>query len=280
MEKTKLTLHGLQDMKRQGRKIKMITAYDYPTALLVDQSPMDMILVGDSLGMVVLGYESTVPVTMEEILHHTKAVVRAARNTFVVADMPFMSYQASVEDAIRNAGRLLKEGGADAVKLEGGAAVAGTVRAIVAAGIPVMGHLGLTPQTATILGGLKAQGRDAAAARAILQDARLLEEAGAFSLVLEAIPAQLAEMVSRELSIPTIGIGAGPDCDGQVLVIHDALGLFQRFVPKFVKRYAALGDAISEALAAYCRDVDSMEFPAPEHCYNMKRDELAKLMEG
>lgn len=279
MSKAKLTLQGLQEMKRQGRKIKMITAYDYPTALLVDQSPMDMILVGDSLGMVVLGYDSTVPVTMEEMIHHTKAVVRGACNTFVVADLPFMSYQVSVEEAIRNAGRLIKEGGADAVKLEGGAAVAGAVRAIAAVGIPVMGHLGLTPQTATMLGGLKAQGRDAAAAKAILSDARLLEQAGAFSLVLEAIPAQLGEMVTQELSIPTIGIGAGPQCDGQVLVLHDALGLFQRFVPKFVKRYAALGEAISGALEAYCREVDGLEFPTAEHCYNMKRDELTKLME-
>lgn len=280
MSKVKLTIRDLQDMKQQGRKIKMITAYDYPTALLVDQSPMDMILVGDSLGMVVLGYDSTVPVTMEEMIHHTRAVVRGARNTFVVADLPFMSYQVSIEEAIRNAGRLVKEGGADAVKLEGGAAVEATVRAVVAAGIPVMGHLGLTPQTATMLGGLKAQGRDAAAARAIISDAKLLEDAGAFSLVLEAIPAQLGEVITGDLTIPTIGIGAGPWCDGQVLVLHDALGLFQRFVPKFVKRYAALGEAVSQALESYCREVDSGEFPAAEHCYNMKRDEITKLMEG
>ena len=279
MSKVKLTPRGLQDLKIQGRKIKMITAYDYPTALLVDSSPMDMILVGDSLGMVVLGYESTVPVTMDEMIHHTKAVVRGARNTFVVADLPFMSYQASKEEAIRNAGRLIKEGGADAVKLEGGAAVANTIGAIVAAGIPVMGHLGLTPQTATALGGLKAQGRDAAAAKAILADAKLLEEAGAFSLVLEAIPAQLGELITRELSIPTIGIGAGPYCDGQVLVLHDALGLFQRFVPKFVKRYAGLSEIIAEALDTYCGEVERSEFPGAEHCYNMKADEFAKLME-
>ncbi|MGI5835937.1 MAG: 3-methyl-2-oxobutanoate hydroxymethyltransferase [Chloroflexota bacterium] len=280
MSKSKLTLRALQDMKQGGRKIKMITAYDYPTALLVDKSPMDMILVGDSLGNVVLGYESTVPVTMDEMVHHTKAVVRGAKNTFVVADLPFMSYQVCIEDAVRNAGRLVKEAGADAVKLEGGAPVAAAVRAIVAAGIPVMGHLGLTPQTATMLGGLKAQGRDASAARSILADAKLLEDAGAFSLVLEAIPASLGEMVTKELTIPTIGIGAGPQCDGQVLVIHDILGLFDRFVPKFVKQYAALGDAVSQALESYCLDVDSGEFPAAEHCYNMKRDELSKLMEG
>ena len=279
MDKKKLTIQALSEMKRQGRKIKMITAYDYSTAVLVDQSPMDMILVGDSLGMVVLGYESTVPVTMDEMIHHAKAVVRGARNTFVVADLPFMSYQVSLEDAIRNSGRLLKEGGADAVKLEGGAAMAETVRGIVSAGIPVMGHIGLTPQTATMLGGLKVQGRDAAAARALLSDARALEDAGIFSLVLEAIPSQLAEMITSELSIPTIGIGAGPGCDGQVLVLHDALGLFQRFVPKFVKRYASLGDAIGAALVEYCRDVDTGQFPAPEHCFSMRGDELSRLLE-
>ncbi len=280
MDKKKLSLQGLLEMKHQGRKIKMITAYDYSLAVLVDQSPMDMILVGDSLGMVVLGYESTVPVTMEDMIHHTRAVVRGARNTFVVADLPFMSYQVSVQEAVRNAGRLLKEGGADAVKLEGGASVAETVRAIVTAGIPVMGHLGLTPQTATMLGGLKLQARDAVAARALLGEAKLLEEAGAFSLVLEAIPAQLAGVVTGRLAIPTIGIGAGPQCDGQVLVIHDALGLFQRFVPKFVKQYGSLGESVAKALATYCEEVAGGEFPAPEHCFNMKEEELAKLLEG
>ncbi len=280
MDKKKLTLRELSEMKRQGRKIRMITAYDYPLAMLVDQSPMEIILVGDSLGMVVLGYDSTVPVTMEEMIHHTKAVVRGAKNTLVVADLPFMSYQVSLQDAIRNAGRLLKEGGADAVKLEGGSAVVETVRAIVAAGIPVMGHLGLTPQTATMLGGLKTQARDAAAARTLMADALLLEEAGAFSLVLEAIPAQLAEVVTRDLSIPTIGIGAGPHCDGQVLVIHDALGLFQRFVPKFVKQYALLGQSVSEALSGYCQEVAEGRFPASEHSFNMKKEELDKLLEG
>ncbi len=280
MDKKKLTIQLLSEMKRQGRKIKMITAYDYPMAVLVDQSPVDMILVGDSLGMVVLGYDSTVPVTMEEMIHHTRAVVRAAKNTFVVADLPFMSYQVSVEEAIRNAGRLLKDGGADAVKLEGGSSVAETVRAIAVAGIPVMGHLGLTPQTATMLGGLKAQARDAAAARALVSDAGQLEEAGAFSLVLEAIPAQLAEVVTKELSIPTIGIGAGPHCDGQVLVLHDALGLFQRFVPKFAKQYANLGQSVAEALSSYCEEVAESSFPAPEHCFNMKKEELDKLLEG
>jgi len=280
MDKKKLTIQELQGMKRQGRKIRMITAYDYPLATLVDQSPMEMILVGDSLGMVVLGYESTVPVTMEEMIHHTRAVMRGAHNTFVVADLPFMSYQVSVPEAIRNAGRLLKEGGADAVKLEGGESMLPVVRAMVSAGIPVMGHLGLTPQTATMLGGLKAQARDAAAARTLLKDARLLVESGVFSLVLEAIPAQLGELVTKELSVPTIGIGAGPGCDGQVLVLHDMLGLFQRFLPKFVKRYANLGESIATALEQYCQEVESEAFPAAEHCFNMKREELAKLLEG
>ena len=280
MDKEKLTIQELQGMKRQGRKIRMITAYDYPMATLVDQSPMEMILVGDSLGMVVLGYESTVPVTMEEMIHHTSAVMRGAHNTFVVADLPFMSYQVSVPEAIRNAGRLLKEGGADAVKLEGGESMLPVVRAMVSAGIPVMGHLGLTPQTATMLGGLKAQARDAAAARTLLKDARLLVESGVFSLVLEAIPAQLGELVTKELSVPTIGIGAGPGCDGQVLVLYDMLGLFQRFLPKFVKRYANLGESIATALEQYCQEVESEAFPAAEHCFNMKREELAKLLEG
>ncbi|MHB0870852.1 MAG: 3-methyl-2-oxobutanoate hydroxymethyltransferase [Chloroflexota bacterium] len=280
MDKKKLTLRDLSEMKRQGRRIRMITAYDYSMAVLVDQSPMDVILVGDSLGMVMLGYDSTVPVTMEDMIHHTRAVVRGARNTLVVTDLPFMSFQVSPQEAVRNAGRLLKEGGADAVKLEGGAAVADTVRAIVTAGVPVMGHLGLTPQTATILGGLKLQARDAVAAKSLVDDARLLEEAGAFSLVLEAIPSQLAEVVTSRLSIPTIGIGAGAGCDGQVLVIHDALGMYQRFVPKFVKRYASLGDEVVQALSAYCQEVSAGQFPAAEHSFNMKPEELAKLLEG
>lgn len=278
--KRKLSLADLPEWKQQGRKIRMITAYDYPTAVLVDQSPMDMVLVGDSLGMVVLGYESTVPVTMEEMIHHTRAVVRGAKNTFVVADLPFMSYQVSVAQAVENAGRLVKEGGADAVKLEGGADMADTVRAIVRAGIPVMGHLGLTPQTATMLGGLKVQARDAAAARGLLADAKALEEAGVFSMVLEAIPSQLADVVTREISIPTIGIGAGPHCDGQVLVLHDALGLFQRFVPRFVKRYAELGKVVADALEQYCREVADGSFPAAEHSFSMKQNELEKLLKG
>lgn len=277
MDKKKLSPRDLSDWKGQNHKIKMITAYDYPMAALVDQTPMDMILVGDSLGMVVLGYESTVPVTMEEMIHHTRAVMRGAKSTFVVADLPFMSYQVSPKEALRNAGRLVKEGGADAVKLEGGSSVAEAVRAITSAGIPVMGHLGLTPQTATMLGGLKVQGKDEEAARTIVLDARLLEEAGAFALVLEAIPAQLAELVTSRLSIPTIGIGAGAGCDGQVLVIHDMLGLFQRFTPKFVKRYADLAPAITGALSSYCDEVDAGQFPAREHTFSMSPQVLSSL---
>lgn len=278
-EKQKLSIPALTAMKEQGRKIKMITAYDYPTGQLVDQSPIDMILVGDSLGMVVLGYESTVPVTMEEMLHHTKAVVRAAKRTFVVADLPFMSYQTSVKDALRNSGRLIKEGGADAVKLEGGESVADAVRAVVRAGIPVMGHIGLTPQTATMLGGMKVQAKDSGAARMLVNDAKALESAGAFAIVLEAIPSQLAALVTKQLTIPTIGIGAGPDCDGQVLVIHDMVGLFQRFTPKFVKKYADLGGAMAQALSSYCQEVDGGAFPAAEHSFNMKEAELSRLLE-
>jgi len=275
-----VNINQIKEMKQRGEKIAMLTAYDYASAQIVDRAGVPLILVGDSLGMVVLGYESTVPVTMEEMIHNTRAVMRGAHNTFVVAYLPFMSYQVSVPEAIRNAGRLLKEGGADAVKLEGGESMLPVVRAMVSAGIPVMGHLGLTPQTATMLGGLKAQARDAAAARTLLKDARLLVESGVFSLVLEAIPAQLGELVTKELSVPTIGIGAGPGCDGQVLVLYDMLGLFQRFLPKFVKRYANLGESIATALEQYCQEVESEAFPAAEHCFNMKREELAKLLEG
>ncbi len=279
MDKKKLTIPAMLEMKAQGRKIKMVTAYDSPTAVLVDQSPMDMILVGDSLGMVVLGYESTVPVTMEDMLHHTKPVVRGAKNTFVVSDLPFMSYQVNVEEALRNSGRLFKEGGADAVKLEGGESVAETVRAVVRAGIPVMGHLGLTPQTATMLGGLKVQAKDARAAKTLVSDAKALEEVGVFAIVLEAIPSQLAELVTKQLTVPTIGIGAGPHCDGQVLVIHDMMSLFQRFTPKFVKKYADLGSLMGQGLATYCQEVDGGQFPAAEHSFNMKESEAARLLE-
>jgi len=268
MAKEKLSLPQLMAMKQQGRKITMLTAYDYGQAQLVEEAGVDIILVGDSLGMTMLGLASTVPVTMADMLHHTKAVVRGAPNTFVVADLPFLSYQVSREEAIRNAGLLIKEGGADAVKLEGGGPMVAVARAVVEAGIAVQGHLGLTPQTATQLGGYRVQGRDEEAAKRILEDAKALEEAGCFSLVLECVPASLAAQVTAALSIPVIGIGAGPYCAGQVLVYHDVLGLFQRFVPRFVKQYAQLREPIVEALRTYVREVQEGQFPGPEHSFN------------
>lgn len=280
MEPTKKTLPQFAEMKEQQEKITVLTAYDYPSALLVEQAGMDMILVGDSLGMVVLGYDSTVPVTMEEMLHHTKAVRRGAPKTFVIADMPFLSYHASISESICNAGRFMKEAGADAVKLEGGETMADTVAAIVRAGIPVMGHIGLTPQTASQLGGFKVQGRDRAAAEALLRDAQALAAAGAFSIVLEAIPQQLAEYITQKVSIPTIGIGAGVHCDGQVLVWHDLLGLYPRFVPKFVKKYADLSTQAIEAFQTYRDDVKQGRFPEEKHSFNMNTEQLSGLYGG
>ncbi len=265
----KITTLSLRRKKENGQPISMLTAYDYPTALALDQAEIDVILVGDSLGMVVLGYANTLPVTMEDMLHHCKAVARGARFALLVGDMPFMSYQASVAEAVRNAGRFLQEAGMDAVKLEGGRERLEAIRAITSAGIPVMGHLGLTPQSVHQFGGFKPQGRDAAAARRIYEDALLLQEAGCFSLVLESVPAQLAEYISRKLEIPTIGIGAGPGCDGQVLVTHDLLGLFERFTPKFVKKYAALYGEILAAVEDYRQEVEKRTFPAPEHTIEM-----------
>ena len=277
MAKQKVTIPQLKERTESGRKIRMVTAYDYPTALLVDRSEVELILVGDSLGMVVLGYDGTVPVTMDEMVHHIKPVVRGARNTLIVGDMPFMSYNVSIEKAIENAGRLMKEGGADCVKLEGGLPVVPVVRALVDAGIPVMGHIGLTPQTASQLGGFKVQGKDEAAAQRMLVEAQKMEEAGAFSIVLEAIPAPLAKLITAKIGIPTIGIGAGPDCDGQVLVIHDMIGLFDRFVPKFVKKYANVSEDIVSALNTYAKDVETGAFPGPEHCFTMKEEVLKRL---
>jgi 3-methyl-2-oxobutanoate hydroxymethyltransferase len=259
------------------RKLSELTAYDYPTALWVDQSGMDMVLVGDSLAMVVLGHEDTLSIGMEEMIHHTKAVSRAARHALVIADMPFLSYQVSIEEAVLNAGRFLKEGRAQAVKLEGGMRVESRVRAIVEAGIPVQGHIGLTPQSSAQLGGFKVQGKTAEAANALMEDAHALVEAGCFSIVLEAIPASIAARITEAVPIPTIGIGAGPDCDGQVLVVHDVLGLFERFLPKFVKRYAQLGDTIREALVRYREEVENGEFPGPEHSFGMPEEELKKV---
>lgn len=269
----KVTVRTLQAKKRKGQRITMMTAYDYPTARWVDQAGIDVILVGDSLGMVVLGYSNTLPVTMEIMLHHCKAVARGASRALLVGDMPFMSYQVSVEEAVRNAGRFLQEAGMDAVKLEGGREQVPKVRAIVEAGIPVMGHLGLTPQKIHQLGGFRLQGRTAAAARRLLEDALALQEAGIFALVLEMVPAQVAAYITQQLRIPTIGIGAGPHCDGQVLVFHDAVGMFEQFQPRFVKRYAQVGSIIREALQQYREDVEQGRFPGEEHTTYMDDQE-------
>jgi 3-methyl-2-oxobutanoate hydroxymethyltransferase len=260
-------------MKRRAEPITMLTAYDYPTALAMDQVGIDVILVGDSLGMVVLGYENTLPVTMEDMLHHCKAVARGAKYAMLVGDMPFLSYQISLTEAVRNAGRFLQEGGMDAVKLEGGRERLEAVKAIVQAGIPVMGHLGLTPQSVHQLGGFRPQGREAGAAKRLLEDALFLQEAGIYSLVLESVPARLAAYVSKKLTIPTIGIGAGLGCDGQVLVTHDLLGLFERFTPKFVKRYAELHTEMQRAFKDYIEDVHTQSFPGEQHSLEMKDEE-------
>lgn len=273
----KVTIHSLQSKKDRRQTISVLTAYDYPTALALERAGVDAALVGDSLGMVVLGYDTTLPVTMQDMLHHSKAVARGARTPLLIGDMPFLSYQASKEDAVRNAGRFLQEGGMDTVKLEGGREMADTVRAIVAAGIPVMGHLGLTPQSVHKLGGFKPQGRSAPAALRLVEDAHVLENAGCYAVVLESIPSRLAELISNRLSIPTIGIGSGAGCDGQVLVTHDLLGLFDRFTPKFVKRYADLHAQMLQAIAAYKADVESHRFPGAEHGLDMAEDEWQEL---
>ena len=271
----KLPLTELAEMKRRRQPIVMVTAYDAPGGRLADQAGADLVLVGDSAAMTMLGHASTVPATVEEMLILTRAVTRGAERPLVIADMPFGSFQVSDEDATSNAIRFVKEAGADAVKLEGAGVMLSRVRSIVAAGIPVMGHIGLTPQSATMLGGYKAQGRSAERALALLADARALEAAGCFSLVLEAVPAQVARRISEELSIPTIGIGAGADCDGQVLVWHDLLGLYEGRTARFVKRYADVGEIIREALIAYAADVREHRFPEEQHTYSMPAEELA-----
>ncbi len=263
--------------KAKGERLSMLTAYDYSTAKLEDEAGINGILVGDSLGNVVLGYEDTVSVTMEDMIHHGAAVARGAKNALVVVDMPFMSYEVSVEEAVRNAGRLMKEGRAGAVKLEGGVRVADQIRAIVKAGIPVMGHIGLTPQSINAFGGFKVQGKNEEAARALLADAKAVEEAGAFAVVIEAVPAALAQMITDAVSIPTIGIGAGAGCDGQILVYQDMLGMFSDFTPKFVKRYANVGEVMRDAFANYAAEVASGAFPAEEHTYKMKDEVLERL---
>jgi 3-methyl-2-oxobutanoate hydroxymethyltransferase len=278
-ERKKVTTLLIQAMKTRHEPISMLTAYDYPTALIMDQVGLDIILVGDSLGMVVLGYDSTLPVTLDEMIHHCKAVARGAKYALLVGDMPFLSYQVSSSEAVRNAGRFLQEAGMNAVKLEGGSDRAETIRAIVSAGIPVMGHLGLTPQSVHKLGGFRTQGRDAAAAYKLLEDAQILQDAGCFSLVLESIPGRLAELVSKRLEIPTIGIGAGGGCDGQVLVTHDLLGIFERFTPKFVKRYANFAGEMRRAFNDYLNDIKANAFPTAEHTVDMSDDEWKSLEE-
>lgn len=272
-QRKKVTTLTFRQKKERGEPITMLTAYDYPTAMAIDKSGIDSILVGDSLAMVVLGYENTLPVTMDEMLHHARAVARGAKSAMLIGDMPFMSYQVSVEDAVRNAGRFIQQANMDAIKLEGGRERADAVRTIVNAGIPVMGHLGLTPQSVHQLGGFRAQGKTASAAKRLLEDAQILEEAGAFSIVLESVPARLAEFISKKISIPTIGIGAGVGCDGQVLVTHDLLGLFDRFTPKFVKKYANLHEVMNKAFTEFIDDIETKKFPAPEHTVEMTDEE-------
>ncbi|MEE1055697.1 MAG: 3-methyl-2-oxobutanoate hydroxymethyltransferase [Acutalibacteraceae bacterium] len=273
----KNTVLTFQQQKESGEKISMLTAYDYSIAKLMDESGINSILVGDSLGNVILGYEDTISVTMEDMIHHTSAVARGAKNALVVADLPFMSYQTSVYDAVVNAGRLMKEGRANAVKLEGGEEVCPQITAITKAGIPVMAHLGLTPQSINAFGGFKVQGKTSQTAQKLLDNARAVEKAGAFAVVLECVPYKLAEIVTKELRIPTIGIGAGAGCDGQVLVYQDLLGMFSDFTPKFVKRYADLGSIIKDAFKSYIEDINKGEFPKQEHTYNIDDEVIEKL---
>jgi len=273
------TISNIKDMKAKKEKITMITAYDYSTAKLVDEAGIPLILVGDSLGMVMLGYDSTIPVTLDVMLHHTKAVVKGTKNALVIGDLPFMTYHINAEDAMRNAARFLQEAGAQAVKLEGGEIVAETVQRITACGIPVMGHLGLTPQFVHQLGGIKVQGKTRDAAQQLLNDAIALEQAGAFAVVLELVPAEVSRLITRNLTIPTIGIGAGPDCDGQVQVIHDVLGLFTDFVPKHSKQYAKLAEIMKNSLSTYLSEVKSGEFPTMQHTSSIDENLLKGLGE-
>ena len=273
----RVTLGQIKEMKPRGERITMLTAYDYTTAQLLDRAGIDMLLVGDSLGMVVLGYESTLPVTMEDMIHHTRAVTRGAQRAFVVADMPFMTYHASIPEAIHNAGRFLQEAGAQAVKIEGGVSVAETMKRIVECGIPVMGHIGLTPQSINQLGGFKVQGKTSEAAARLIADAKALEEAGTFAIVLECIPAPLSKLITERVSVPTIGIGAGVHCDGQVQVISDLIGLFADFIPKHAKQYAKLGEEIRSAAGRYIGEVKSSAFPTVKESFAMDESILTGL---
>ncbi len=274
---SKRTVTTLQKQKEEGVKISMVTAYDYTTATLVEASGIDMVLVGDSLGMTMLGYDDTLSVTMEDMIHHTRAVSRGLHDTFLVADMPFLSYQTSVYDAVMNAGALVKEGHAQAVKLEGGVKVKEQIRAIVDADIPVCAHIGLTPQSVNAFGGFKVQGKDEAKAKQLIEDARAVQEAGAFMVVLECVPAKLAEMISKELTIPTIGIGAGAGCDGQVLVYQDLLDMYEKMKPKFVKHFAHVGEAMKAGFKAYDEEVKAGTYPAEEHTFKISDEVLDRL---
>lgn len=280
MNRKKITILDLADKKRQGIPITMLTAYDYTGGLLVDAAEIDIILIGDSLGMVMMGLPTTVPVTMDEMLHHCRAVARGTTYAHLVGDMPFMSYQADTSEAIRNAGRFLKEGNVDSIKLEGGRDVVDKVRGIVGAGIPVMGHIGLTPQSVSKLGGFRVQGKTAADARRLLDDALALEDVGCYAIVLESVPAPVAADITARLHIPTIGIGAGASCDGQVLVFHDVVGLFEQLKPRFAKQYAAVGAQMREAFAAFRDEVLSGQFPAEEHTFSISGAELAEFRAG
>jgi len=277
-ERSKVTIPQLWAMKKSGQKITMITAYDYPTGVWAERAAIDILLVGDSMAMTVLGYSTTLPATMAELIAHSQAVTRGNKNSFVLGDMPYMSYQPSIELAVQNAGRFMSEGGCDGIKLEGGLPMADRVKAIVNAGIPVMGHLGLTPQSMSMLGGFKAQGKDAHMAKKIIDDAKALEEAGAFSILLEAVPSRVSKLVTERAEIPIIGIGGGPDCDGQVLIFHDMFGLYPAFTPKFAKRYAELGEMIVEGLQRYGDEVREGVFPEPKHCFTISDEQYEQLL--
>ncbi len=278
MAKKKTVLDFLK-MKESGEKFSKLAVYDFTSAMLVEQAGLEMILVGDSMGNVIYGYDGTVPMTMDQMIYHSQAVRRGAPNTFIVGDLPFLSYQTSIEDAVRNAGRFYKEAGVDAVKLEGGRQMAPQVRAIADAGMLVMAHIGLTPQSAAQLGGFKVQGNTAEAAIRVLSDARALEEAGAFMVLLEGVPAETGKLVTEKLKVPTISVGAGPHCDGQAVLLSDLIGMYPVFTPKFVKRYATIGDQVVEAVSEYVAEIKSGVFPGPEHCYKMKEGEMARLDE-
>ncbi|ACD53355.1 3-methyl-2-oxobutanoate hydroxymethyltransferase [Clostridium botulinum] len=273
----KNTIATFQEFKNKGKKISMLTAYDYSMAKIIDESGINGILIGDSLGMVIKGEEDTLSVTVDEIIYHTKSVKKGAKNALIVSDMPFLSYHTSVEEAVKNAGKMIKEGGANAVKLEGGASVIKQIKAIVDAQIPVMGHLGLTPQSVNAFGGFKIQGKSEEAAKRLIEDAKLIEDAGAFAIVLECVPKKVAEIITKEISIPTIGIGAGNECDGQILVYQDMLGMFDDFIPKFVKQYANLGAQMREAIQIYIGEVGEGSFPQDKHSFKIDEKELQKL---